>query len=149
MAYPFEEYFRLPHKCQQRSDEFLGTIHGYGRLDLECCGGCKLGTDYNEFFQTKPTADEVRETAKAFHIKNLQATQIAQERKRALFSQAQELGQIITLSFDKNDPDRIELMDYAMEEIKKAKVKAYNKEYYQKRKLNALEECIGKTKGNK
>ncbi len=35
------------------------------------------------------------------------------------------------------------------EEIKKAKVKAYNKEYYQKRKLKELEECIVKTKGNK
>lgn len=128
MSYPFEEFFRLPHKCQKRSDEFLGTHFNSGQFDTECCNGCKCGTDYNEFFQNKPTPDEVTETAKAFYIKGLQAEQIAQDRKRSLFSQAQELGQIITLSFDKDAPDRIALMDYAVNEIKKANYSWLDKE---------------------
>ena len=120
MSYPFEEFFAQPHKCQKRENEFLGTYSKSRHYDGECYGGCKCGTDFNEFFQNKPTPDEVTETARAFHIKGLQATQIAEERKRSLFSQAQELGQIITLNFDKEVPDRIELMDYAINEIKKA-----------------------------
>ncbi len=35
------------------------------------------------------------------------------------------------------------------QERKQVDRKAYNKEYYQKRKLKELEECIEKTKGNK
>ncbi len=128
MSYPFEEYFRIPHKCQQRPTEFLGSLIYDGKLDLDCVTVCKCGTHYNEFFQNKPTPDEVTETAKAFHIKGLQASLIAQERKRNLFSQAQELGQIITLSFDKDAPDRIALMDYAVNEIKKANYAWLDKE---------------------
>ncbi len=128
MSYPFEEYFSIPHKCQQRPSEFLGTLYADGKLDLDCITACKCGTHYNEFFQNKPTPDEVTETAKAFYIKGLKATQLAQDRKRALFSQAQELGQIITLSFDKDAPDRIALMDYAVNEIKKADYSWLDKE---------------------
>ncbi|AXH77102.1 MAG: putative replicase [Circoviridae sp.] len=120
MSYPFEEFFAHPHKCQKRPNEFLGTHLNTRHYDGECCNVCKCGTDFNEFFQNKPTPDEVTETAKAFYIKGLRATQIAEERKRNLFSQAQEHGQIITLNFDKDAPDRIALMDYAINEIKKA-----------------------------
>jgi hypothetical protein len=120
MSYPYEEYFKQPHKCQQRPTEFLGELIYDGKLDLDCVAVCKCGTHYNEFFQNKPTREEITQTAKAFYIKGLRATQIAQERKRNLFSTAQEAGQIITINFDKETPNIIDLMDYCINEIKKA-----------------------------
>jgi hypothetical protein len=119
MSYPFEEFCKIPHKCQHRHTVIAGVVVKSGNYDGECSDGCKCGDNYNEFFSTKPTELEANEWAKAFYVKGLQATQIAEERKRNLFMSKQELGQIITLSFDKDAPDRIELMDYAINEIKK------------------------------
>jgi hypothetical protein len=120
MSYPFEEICKIPHKCQHRYTEIAGVVINSGDYDGECRHGCKCGDNYNEFFLTKPTALEANEWAKAFYVKGLQAKQFAEERKRNLFMSKQELGQIITLNFDKEAPDRIALMDYAINEIKKA-----------------------------
>ena len=118
MSYPYQEFIGLKHRCQHR----LGLYETYTTdYDTECIGGCKCGSRWNEIFENKPTADEVEKWAEAFYIKGLQATQYAEDRRRALFSSKQEAGQIITLNFDKATPNIIEVMDKALAEIKKAK----------------------------
>ena len=118
MSYPYQEFIGIKHKCQHR----LGLYETYTTdYDTECIGGCKCGDHWNEIFENKPTADEVEKWAEAFYIKGLQATQIAEDRRRALFSAKQEAGQIITINFDKDTPEIISLMDKAIIEIKKAK----------------------------
>ncbi|AXH76633.1 MAG: putative replicase [Circoviridae sp.] len=117
MSYPYQEFIGLKHRCQHR----LGLYETYTTdYDTECIGGCKCGDHWNEIFENKPTAEETEAWAEAFYIKGLQATQIAEDRRRALFAGKQEAAQIITLSFDKAATNVIELMDQALAEIQKA-----------------------------
>ncbi len=116
MTYPYQEFIGLKHRCQHR----LGLYETYTTdYDTECIGGCKCGERWNEIFENKPTADEVEKWAEAFYIKGLLAAQHAEDRRRALFSSKQEAAQIITLSFDKDTPNIIEVMNSCMAEIKK------------------------------
>lgn len=89
--YPFEEVVRLAHKCQ----------HSGWRYQSSCADTCCCEGVFNEFFTEKPTQSEVTEFCKNLFIKGEKAKQHAADRRRALFNQAQESGQIITINFDK------------------------------------------------
>ena len=61
------------------------------------------------------------EWAKEFYLKGLRAQQHAEERRRNLFAEQQEKGQIITLNFDQDTENIIEKMNEVYETIKKTK----------------------------
>lgn len=133
--YPFEDIVKQPHKCQQRQEtDLFGNVCDrenrpmHGAYDLECNPVCKCGTNYNEFFIDKPTADQATEWARAFYIKGEQAKQHAIEFKKQLFSEKQEKGLIITINFDQKIPieEIIPIMIETMADIKKVGYKWMN-----------------------
>lgn len=125
-AYPFQDICQIRHTCQHRLKLYETYTTDY---DSECVGGCKCGENYNEFFETKPTYEEAEEWAKAFYIKGLQAKQIAEDRRRNLFMEQQEAGQIITINFDKDRTnDLISVMEQCITAIREANYKWMDKD---------------------
>lgn len=122
MIYPFQDIIKQKHKCQQRSSEFLGVyLNDTNHYDIECVGGCKCGENFNEFFETQPTNEQAHDWAEAFYIKGQKAIQIDEDRRRALFSEAQEAGQIITINFDKDrTKDLLNVMEQCIDAIRTA-----------------------------
>jgi hypothetical protein len=126
MAYPFQEICAQRHTCQHRKHDWETYTTDY---DSECVGGCKCGDNWNEFFETKPTPQDAEDWAKAFYIKGIQAKQIAEDRRRNLFSEAQEAGQIITINFDKDrTADTLKDMEQCLADIRLANYKWLDKD---------------------
>lgn len=122
MTYPFQDICKTPHRCQHR----LGPWETYTTdYDSECVGGCKCGTNWNEFFQDKPTEAEAEEWAKQFYLKGLRAKQIAEDRKRNLFAEQQEAGQIITINFDHERHTEQQIRDIMMDCIANIRMTGY------------------------
>ena len=117
MAYPFEEAVSQCHVCQWSE---WASPHNY---DPECYQCCKCDGRFNQFFENKPTDEEIREFCRALYIKGERAKQHAEKRRRALMAETTDDAQFITITIDQAYEQYIKAMYEIIDRIRKSNYK--------------------------